>query len=352
MDDDTSTDDTGTLPELFRALCARPRPDAPSRAPSLCSAARAKANDFGDDRGRLLAEATRLVTQVVGCVTRWKALAHRYLRVASGFAVPADITELPAWYAEMVSESNSLPAATTDQIDKDLHRTWYTELAEEGHGALSRLLCAAAVAHPRVGYCQGMNFIGAVCLHVYPDDEPAALIVMLCILKKVAVDYFSPGLIGALQDVAAAQTLINVYLPDLGQAFNTFDAEITSWCATDMIMCLFVHKIPLNELLLLWDMPRAQRSKKQPHSVWCRPILFLNSQVHAPRSRCSGSESNESTAMQCYIHHGRAAALPRRLVEQCDAQTLVHETLRMASMIDQQHVVAVRARHRCNPRRG
>ena len=200
------------LPDIFEELRGLQRRSRP-RAPALSSApTKPDAASDGSADELLLAEAAALVVsrKAERCF-RWKAIAQKWLLEHSSF--PVNAADIPAWYAGLLSQS--LSADITEQIDKDLGRTWYTDLDPAGLLSLSNVLRAAAAATPSVGYTQGMNFIGAVCLHVCSGDEPAAVTVMLCMLSKIAVDYFSPGLVGAVTDVASTHELIALVLPEL-----------------------------------------------------------------------------------------------------------------------------------------
>ncbi|KIY93737.1 TBC1 domain family member 1 [Monoraphidium neglectum] len=67
-------------------------------------------------------------------------------------------------------------------IDKDLARTFPTTrrfAGSEGQAALRRVLRAYAALDPEVGYCQGMNFVGALLLSYLPEAEAFGALVVL-----------------------------------------------------------------------------------------------------------------------------------------------------------------------------
>lgn len=70
----------------------------------------------------------------------------------------------------------SYPNPNFYQIELDLHRTFSTNENLEGHTktnreTLRRVLSAYIKRNPTVGYCQGMNFIVAVLITQFSEEE-------------------------------------------------------------------------------------------------------------------------------------------------------------------------------------
>ena len=153
-----------------------------------------------------------------------------------------------------------LSESIRDQIHRDLHRSWTNDsLTEEQITQLNTVLCAYAIHNPEIAYCQGINFLAAVCLHVCKYNPTQALQILIHIIDKFAVEYFTVGLVGIQTDLAVLFTLMTEHLPDVANAFITASVPI-DFCCTDTIMVLFVHKLPLNTLLVLWDLLLTSKS--------------------------------------------------------------------------------------------
>lgn len=70
-------------------------------------------------------------------------------------------------------DKSNLESTVCRQIKCDLDRTNTTERVKtkEGQMELERVLRASAYLFPGVGYCQGMNYVVAVLLHLSHYDE-------------------------------------------------------------------------------------------------------------------------------------------------------------------------------------
>ena len=350
---------SATVQDLFDALCAAQR-DAEPRSDVLLTSDGSKVplEESPDpikseqaDAKSLLSEVTQLICRRNSGIhknvereKRWKSIAHGWMsRHAknrdAGSDVLYDASDLSMWYNDLLARAEQeLSKSTKEQIMKDLHRTWYDELNQDSMSQLSRLLQAYAIFDKSVGYCQGMNFIAAVCMHVCSDDEPGALAVMTCILHKVASGYFTPGLVGAIRDVKVTQKLIAKLLPEIGSIFSAFDTEITSWSTTDMIMCLFVHKLPLEDLLLLWDLFLELNDPHDNRILFGAVLSFFS--IHKSML-IDAASTNEYDSNAAPIMDTLQLCMDR-FAEECNVFDFLSETLRIASLIDPSQVAALR----------
>ena len=100
-------------------------------------------------------------------------------------------------------------AATLDQIEKDLGRTFPGHsviAAPEGQAQLRRLLRAyCAGRNPRTGYCQGMNFVAAMMLLMMGSEQDAFWMFLLTIERLLPADYYIDGLVGVRVDSSVTQ---------------------------------------------------------------------------------------------------------------------------------------------------
>lgn len=99
--------------------------------------------------------------------------------------------------------------------DDDTAATFLEEQAERdvrgggglGRGtllpALERLLLAMAARNSVVGYCQGMNFVGAILLLVMGDEEAAFWLACAFVEDLVPPNFHAESLCGAEVEVSA-----------------------------------------------------------------------------------------------------------------------------------------------------
>ena len=73
----------------------------------------------------------------------------------------------PGLYDKLIAETKDRNNATTDEIEKDLHRSlpeYSAYQTDEGIATLRRVLTAYSFKNPEVGYCQAMNILTAAIL--------------------------------------------------------------------------------------------------------------------------------------------------------------------------------------------
>ena len=87
----------------------------------------------------------------------------------------------------MQPEENSQQSYIEKLLCKDVHRTFseyglFLESPKSGKNKLFNLLKAYSLYEPDIGYLQGMNFIAALILRIFNEDEVLAWVVFIRIL--------------------------------------------------------------------------------------------------------------------------------------------------------------------------
>ena len=75
--------------------------------------------------------------------------------------------ENPGYYDRIIAENVGRTNTSTEEIEKDLHRSlpeYSAYQSEEGIAALRRVLQAYSFKNPELGYCQAMNILAAAIL--------------------------------------------------------------------------------------------------------------------------------------------------------------------------------------------
>mmetsp|Transcript_13752 Transcript_13752/g.34335 ORF Transcript_13752/g.34335 Transcript_13752/m.34335 type:complete len:647 (-) Transcript_13752:342-2282(-) len=148
--------------------------------------------------------------------------------------------------------------AILEQIDKDINRTFPGHpiiAAPEGQAALRRMLRAyCAGRNPHTGYCQGMNFVGAMLLLVMQNEQDAFWMFVLMIERLLPADYYTDGLVGVRVDSSVLVDLMQQRLPSLYQHLHdTGVLPMLPIVTTQWFISLFVFWLPTETLMRLWD---------------------------------------------------------------------------------------------------
>ncbi|XP_061697837.1 TBC1 domain family member 8 [Syngnathoides biaculeatus] len=164
----------------------------------------------------------------------------------------SDLDSHPGYYATLVQTSMGQTSLTTDEIERDLHRSLPDHPAFQnptGIAALRRVLTAYAHRNPKIGYCQSMNILASVLLLYAKEEEAFWLLVAVC--ERMLPDYFNRRVIGAQVDQSVFEQLISECLPDLTDHFpdlSTLSSVSLSWFLT-----IFVSVLPFHSAIRVVD---------------------------------------------------------------------------------------------------
>ena len=185
----------------------------------------------------------------------------------------------PDHYADLIlrSQTSALSHADKESIERDLHRTFpdnihfkpdtpQTPSSETPMvSALRRVLCAFAIDHKRIGYCQSLNFLAGLLLLFLPEEKAYWM------LHIITTSYL-PGthelsLEGANVDLWVLMLLLKDALPGVwglvgGEvSTNTTRLPPISLCTTSWFMSLFIGTLPIESVLRVWDVLFYEGSK-------------------------------------------------------------------------------------------
>ncbi|PRP76044.1 hypothetical protein PROFUN_01760 [Planoprotostelium fungivorum] len=139
--------------------------------------------------------------------------------------------ELPD-YPTMKEIFNVAVSEATEQIEKDITRTFPQEKRVAFNDELRAILRTYAHTNPSIGYCQSMNFIAAALLFFLPEEQ-AFWLMKIMIDDMLPRHYYSQSMIGLLVDQRVFKYLLCIKLPQLCTHFSSskLDIEpiIVSW---------------------------------------------------------------------------------------------------------------------------
>ena len=215
------------------------------------------------------------------------------LRVWLRLTGVAEVMErFPQHYEDMVRQGGAMDEADLAEIEQDLHRTFPNHplfagshildpaappqthpgptvaagKAEEpmGRAALRNVLYAYAAHNQGLGYCQALNYLGAMLLLLTEMKEEPAFWLLLHITERVAPDFYSKYMNGIRVEQNLFAEFVKAALPRLHAHFESVG-------------------LPLSIVTTSWFMcgPATNLTRPCPRTCHARARFFMH--AHAPR---------------------------------------------------------------------
>ncbi|KAI3598517.1 gtpase activating protein [Moniliophthora roreri] len=151
----------------------------------------------------------------------------------------------PGLYDRILEENKGRTTASTDDIEKDLHRSlpeYPGYQSEEGIAALRRVLQAYSFKNPELGYCQAMNILAAAILIYMSEEQAFWLLEVLC--DRLLPGYYAPSMHGTLLDQRVFESLVQRCLPMIHDHFQDVDVQL-SVASLPWFLSLFINSMPM-----------------------------------------------------------------------------------------------------------
>ena len=184
-----------------------------------------------------------------------------WLQVSGAQRMRAEEPDLyPAMLAlETVNQVN------LDQIVADMPRTFPDNAHFDSTNPASlqtpllRILRAMANSNPKVGYCQGLNYVGGLLLLATRDEE-ATFWLLKALTERILPEYYAPAMPGLLVDIRVLAVIARQEVPRVAAHIDKLGMP---WAllASKWFICLFADVLPVETVLRVWDCLFAEGSK-------------------------------------------------------------------------------------------
>lgn len=147
-----------------------------------------------------------------------------------------------------------LDASLVRKIARDVPRTGSLASSAASCEALGRVLRGFALFNPRIGYCQGMNNVAAVCVLATSGDAERAFWLFAGLMRRFG-GLFSPGLAGFNRCMAVLGELVSVHVGAALQGHLALHGVKPEMYGSAMLHTLFTHDSVAPALrTIAWDM--------------------------------------------------------------------------------------------------
>jgi len=145
------------------------------------------------------------------------------------------------------------------QIDKDLHRTFpdHPMMDTPGRAALRRILGSYSIRNPKVGYCQGLNFLAATFMMLFSEED--AFWCLAVVIEDLLPGYFDLKMIAPQVDGQVLAHLLRGSAPRVAQHLDRLQVDIPS-ATSAWFLVAFLNSLPLETCLRVWDVFFFERS--------------------------------------------------------------------------------------------
>jgi len=147
------------------------------------------------------------------------------------------------------------PTGFLKQVDLDLLRTFPTNKYFQRDGPainkLRRVLVAFMRHSPRVGYCQGFNFLAGFAL-LFVSEEMAFWCLTAIIDHIMPKSYFIDPMTESRADQPVLREIVEEHIPEIEEVLvqQNFDLSLVTF---NWFFTLYVETVPIDVTLRIWD---------------------------------------------------------------------------------------------------
>lgn len=158
------------------------------------------------------------------------------------------------YYYRLLKEKRNYSSKYTQQIERDLHRTFPEDeyfKNPKSFETLQNILTAYSWRNPNVGYCQGMNFIAGRFLTLGFSEVESFWMLVQVIERYLPFEYYST-MTGVMIDQKIFDFLLRSRLPKVARAFDRLEIN-SSLITVQWFTCMYAYTFPKNVVARIWD---------------------------------------------------------------------------------------------------
>lgn len=157
---------------------------------------------------------------------------------------------------QQLTGSTPLDERTMHSIQTDIDRTFpdnihFSNKQNDLRPALKNVLVAYARHNPRIGYCQGLNYIAGLMLLIVRKEEVAFWLLDV-IVGNLLPDYYAKDMLGLQVEQETLREVVRVKIPDLYDHIEKLGVSYTIF-STKWFICLYIDVLPVETVLRIWD---------------------------------------------------------------------------------------------------
>lgn len=162
----------------------------------------------------------------------------------------------PGSYQKLLAENTTIDEMTMHSIQTDIDRTFpdnicFSSTINDLRPALLNVLIAYAKHNPRIGYCQGLNYIAGLMLLIVNKEE-AAFWLLDVIVGNLLPDYYAKDMLGLQIEQETLREVVRLKLPALFEHIEKLGVSYTIF-STKWFICLYIDVLPIETVLRIWD---------------------------------------------------------------------------------------------------
>ena len=168
------------------------------------------------------------------------------------------------YYVKILEHKAGKTSVATKQIELDLMRTFPTHRDYHVVGSpkiesLRRILVAFSWHNPTIGYCQGLNMLGALAL-LFVDEETAFWTLVALVETIMPKRYFTRHMEASQADQRVLRELLHARCPKISAHLDKHQVDL-SLITFNWMLVLFVECVPPATAIRIWDALLYEGSK-------------------------------------------------------------------------------------------
>ena len=154
-------------------------------------------------------------------------------------------------YPALAPHGVSISSEVATLISNDVKRTHPEQNNPTFHDKLSLILTNFAFRNPKIGYCQGLNFVASAALQAGLSQGDAFQALVL-FAENICADFYIPSLSGLHEIVEQISSVVKLNYPEVITNLERLQLPFL-WLVAEPLLCVFARTFPLYAITRIWD---------------------------------------------------------------------------------------------------